>query len=210
MGQKPCSLFLTAAVVFAQPAELTGRITDPQGKAVAAASVRLLRGGAQIAEIKTNDVGEYRFFENIASGAYCLTAESPGFSAAGCDVSLPVAHAARVDLQFRGLSAQEQSIVITAEALEPSIDLRNSEVFNRTFVHQTMTRRALTMSTIALIMAISLRGQNAAPSLPFVGCVSSIRRVYPHATDTVVSAIQSAPSVDRLASHEADCSRFEP
>jgi len=28
------------------------------------------------------------------------------------------------------------------------------------------------MSTIALIMAISSKGQNAAPSLPFVGCVS--------------------------------------
>ncbi len=28
------------------------------------------------------------------------------------------------------------------------------------------------MSTVALIMAISSRGQNAAPSLPFVGCVS--------------------------------------
>src|SRR5262249_52226808 len=39
---------------------------------------------------------------------------------------------ARIDIQFTALEAQSQSIVITAKTIEPAIDLRNSEVFDRT------------------------------------------------------------------------------
>jgi outer membrane receptor protein involved in Fe transport len=35
-------------------------------------------------------------------------------------------------LQFRQLAGQQQSVVMTVKSLEPEIDLRNAEVFNRT------------------------------------------------------------------------------
>ena len=37
-----------------------------------------------------------------------------------------------VDLQFERVATQKQSVVISARSLEPEIDLRNAEVFNRT------------------------------------------------------------------------------
>jgi len=57
-------------------------------------------------------------------------------SAAFVDVSKYLAIASNqtgtLDLQFTTVSPQRQSIVITAKTLEPSIDLRNAELFNRT------------------------------------------------------------------------------
>jgi len=103
-----------------------GSVWDPQGKPVAGATVRLVPG----AESRTGEAGEYRF-EDVAPGEYQLRAEAPGFEPVSRGLAVaeqPVA----ADLRFAQLAARRQTIVITAKTLEPEMDLRNAEVFNRT------------------------------------------------------------------------------
>ena len=119
-------LLLLQLPLLAQNAELRGGITDPQGQTVAGATLHLGDASAT-----SSSDGQFQF-RNIASGAYKLIAEAPGFSPLTRDVAILPGQLAHLDLQFLQLSAQKQSIVITAHSLEPTIDLRNSEVFNRT------------------------------------------------------------------------------
>ncbi len=123
---------LVASILPATASDFTGRITDPQSKAVAGASVRLRRANCVIVrEDQSGATGEFRF-TGIEAGEYLLNADSAGFTAVARNVSVPAEGAAVFDLQFREIAAQSQSVVINAKSLEPSIDLRNSEVFDRT------------------------------------------------------------------------------
>src|SRR5207302_5846232 len=118
-------------IALAQTA-VTGRVTDPQSKAVTGATVRLaLSNRAAAAEARTDDAGQYGF-RNIAAGVYRLTVSAPGFAAISQPVSLAPGQTAIADIQFAQLESASESIVITAKTIEPGIDLRNAEVFNRT------------------------------------------------------------------------------
>jgi TonB-dependent Receptor Plug Domain len=46
--------------------------------------------------------------------------------------SVTITETGEFDVQFREIATQHQSVVITARTSEPGVDLRNSEVFNRT------------------------------------------------------------------------------
>ena len=111
---------------------VSGALTDPQGKAVPAASIRLLHvSGALVAETRTDDTGQFAF-AGVAPGNYRINAAAPGFNAVSKDLVLIADQHATAELRFGSVEGQSQSVVITAKALEPTLDLRNSEVFNRT------------------------------------------------------------------------------
>ena len=59
-----------------------------------------------------------------------MSATAPGLAMLRRVVVLPAT--GTLDLQFEAIESRRDSLVITAKSLEPSIDLRNSEVFNRT------------------------------------------------------------------------------
>src|SRR5258708_5687125 len=102
----------------AQSLRVTGHALDPQGKPMDGPTVRLMLNGFSIAR--------------LSSGSYTLRAEWPDFVAVSRKFAGAEGQSADVDLQFLQVSEQHQRIVITAKTLEPGIDLRNSEVFNRT------------------------------------------------------------------------------
>src|SRR5260370_21687766 len=55
-------LLAFAASLAAQAAVVSGRVTDPQGKAVAGAAVKLvLPDNSALAETRTDDAGQYSF-----------------------------------------------------------------------------------------------------------------------------------------------------
>ena len=60
-----------------------------------------------------------------------IKAAAPGFSSIDEAIALG-GQGAIQDLKLSQLAAQNQSIVITATTVEPAIDLRNAEVFDRT------------------------------------------------------------------------------
>jgi carboxypeptidase family protein/TonB-dependent receptor-like protein len=126
-------LFLVTAgsVLRAQHTELSGGVTDPQGKSVVGASVRLEKDGAEVSRTKSDEQGRFSF-HNVLPAKYTLKAEAPGFAPAIREINALTDKTEGADLQFQRVASKSESIVITANSLEPGIDMRNSEVFNRT------------------------------------------------------------------------------
>lgn len=108
----------------------SGRVLDAQGNVIPGAVIRLeSASGPQISTIADRE-GRYSFLA-IADGSYQLTAEAPGLAAVNESLAL-TGQLAIHNVTLSQAAAQRQSIVITASTVEPGIDLRNSETFNRT------------------------------------------------------------------------------
>ncbi len=125
---------LTLLTVAAQSAfganQVTGRVLDPKRRTVAGATVRLQVGTSVAAAVVTDAQGEFSL-KAVAPGAYRLTAEAPGFQSGAQDVSV-AGDIDGLELTLPGIAGQHQSVVVTAKIVEPTVDLRNAEVFNRT------------------------------------------------------------------------------
>jgi hypothetical protein len=128
-----CQLTMLA---FAAPSagaasQVIGRVLDPQGRSVAGATVRLQAGASDAALVSTDGEGQFRI-DAISPGLYRLTAEAPGFQSSTQDVTIRDGGVEQLDVTLPGIVGQHQSVVITAKTVEPTVDLRNAEVFNRT------------------------------------------------------------------------------
>jgi hypothetical protein len=108
--------------------QTSGRVTDPQAKAVAGATIQLICGNATVQETRSDQQGRY-LIDRVPAGDYDLSVLASGFTTLSKRISLPQQV---VDVQFESIETQSQSIVITGNVVEPTVDLRNSEVFNRT------------------------------------------------------------------------------
>jgi outer membrane receptor protein involved in Fe transport len=127
-------VFLLAALTpaccaFADSA-LSGSVLDPQGRAVPGAAVRIESESGYRRNTTADRSGHYAI-QSIPDGEYQLSAEAPGLNAAEFSVRL-AGQIAIQDLKLAAVEAQYQTIVITAKTVEPEIDMRNSEVFDRT------------------------------------------------------------------------------
>ena len=132
---KPALLvWLGSGLLFSQSLEVSGRVIDLQGKPIALVPVHLLiRTGAtpgEVAQASSDDQGQFRF-EGLIPSTYTVRAEAPGFVPATRDFTLAPGQTAVADVQFLQIAQQHQSVVISAKSLEPTVDLRNAEVFNR-------------------------------------------------------------------------------
>ena len=113
-------------------ATFSGTVKDPQGKAVIGAAVRLKdQAGTLLKESRSGDRGGFEM--QIPNGRDCvLTADHAGFSTVSRSVSVEQNQVLAVSLQFTEFAGQTQQIEVSAKVLEPTVDLRNAEVFNRT------------------------------------------------------------------------------
>jgi len=111
---------------------LEGIVTDPQGRAVPNADVRLSGhfGGIQ-REVLTDDEGHFSV-DRLVAGQYSLKAESLGLHPAVRTVELETDETVRVELHFSQVAGRSVSMVISDRALEPAVEMRNAEVFNKT------------------------------------------------------------------------------
>ena len=112
--------------------QIAGRVTDPQERAVPGAAVRLTLSAAGISSETRTDVQGHYQFDSIKPGDYQLTVNAAGFTPTTRDLRLVSGQLASVNLRFTELTAEAQTLVVSSKTIEPSIDLRNSEVFNRT------------------------------------------------------------------------------
>src|SRR5208283_3418692 len=109
---------------------VSGRVFDPQGDVLPGATVRLESPLGYHARATADRDGRYSF-DAVPDGDYRIRAEAPGLATAEQRTAL-AGQAAVLDLKLSQVAAQHRSIVITATALEPAIDMRNAEVFDRT------------------------------------------------------------------------------
>ena len=72
---------LAASSALADEVPVLGRVLDPQGGAVAAASMRLQSGTASLGPVRSDAGGQYRF-DAVPPGSYRLTADAAGFQKA--------------------------------------------------------------------------------------------------------------------------------
>src|SRR4051794_19192968 len=94
-------LFLVceANALLAQYVELSGRITDPQGKLVVGASIHLEKNGAEVMRTKSDQQGHFSFYD-IPAGNYTLRAEAPAFASVTSEVAVPTDQTESANLQF--------------------------------------------------------------------------------------------------------------
>jgi iron complex outermembrane recepter protein len=103
------------AVAHAQTGVVSGRVTDAQNMAVAGATVSLSSAAARRVETKSGADGSFRF-DQLASGAYTLRVEAPGFAIWSQNVTASATGAPlTIALQIAGLN-EAISVVGTAPA----------------------------------------------------------------------------------------------
>lgn len=110
---------------------VSGRVADPQGQMVPGAAVLLQQGSTPLLTARTGDDGRFEF-RGVAPGEYTITVQAPGFTAVTEPLAVVSGETAALDLHLSQIAPQRQSIVIVARTIEPAVDLRNEEVFNRT------------------------------------------------------------------------------
>lgn len=98
-------------VASAGAATVSGRLSDPQGKAVAEAGVSLRSPNAAAQETRTDDQGNFSF-AGITPGNYKLEVQHVGF--ADLRQTVRVEDDLQLDLRFE-LAAQSQVVDVTAD-----------------------------------------------------------------------------------------------
>src|SRR5207245_1203155 len=94
---------------------LSGSLTDPQGRPVPGATIRLLRrADASRRETRTDDQGRFSFGA-IDPGEYRLTAEYVGFPVIGRTFLVAAVGQQTENLQFSEVASQSQSVTIFAK-----------------------------------------------------------------------------------------------
>jgi hypothetical protein len=116
---------------FARESSIGGTVTDPESKVIAGATVSLRKHGVPVARTESNAEGAFTFTD-LKGGDYTVRVDVHGFAPTERSISLESGRSQNTDIQMGRLAGQHQRVVITAKTLEPDIDLRNSEMFNRT------------------------------------------------------------------------------
>jgi hypothetical protein len=123
---------LASGICAFSESTISGEIFDPQGKAVAGATVRLETTVGYALTAQSNSEGIYTF-ASVPNGEYQIKAEAPGLSSTPEKLTLSD-QVAMHNITLTSFAAQRQSIVITASPIQPEMDLRNAELFNRTLL----------------------------------------------------------------------------
>ena len=116
-------LALAQAPALAQPAAITGRISDQQNGALAGATVTASSPALSAAVVEISDAaGEYRF-ESLSPGVYTITVSMPAFaSQRHTDLALGAGETRTLDAQLRlAPFAQQVDVVGVAPALGAGI-----------------------------------------------------------------------------------------
>ena len=121
------TLYIAWSTALLSAQSINGVISDPQFRPVSGAVLQI----ETLIGNQKSVAGAFQF-SNLPFGRFTIQATHPEFQPVSAQVTVASGLSAQLNLQFTQLAAQKQSIVITAETVEPTIDLHNAEVFNRT------------------------------------------------------------------------------
>src|SRR5687767_14220094 len=96
--------------------ELRGKVTDPDGRAVAKAEVIVHGATATPQRVTSSDDGSY-VIANIPAGSYSVFAVAPGFVSNAISVDVTDAQPAIADLKLR-ISAINETLVVSAAQID--------------------------------------------------------------------------------------------
>ena len=124
-----CVVAASLGLKAAEAGKVTGKVTDPQGAAVAGAAISLVNAAGMLRHTTTGDQGDF-LFEVVQPGEYTLTAVAAGFAPVTKRLSI-AAQPIVLEVRFLQLAGQK-SVVMVSSTLEPGIDRRNGEVYEKT------------------------------------------------------------------------------
>lgn len=114
-----------------QASEVRGLVVDPQGGIVAGSDVEVMAGSRRVASGRSDGSGKFAI-AGVPPGSYRIKATSRTFLEASQAIEVGPGFSEGIELKFTQIAPNRESIVITAQTVEPEIDMRNAEVFNRT------------------------------------------------------------------------------
>jgi hypothetical protein len=110
---------------------VTGKVTDPQGKSVAGAELRLASGHASNpVETVSDDAGQY-VFSSLPEGIYRLSATAAEFAAVTKELHLDAGETLTVNFQFSRLGPRTDSVTVTADVKD--IDVQSPDPAEKVF-----------------------------------------------------------------------------
>jgi hypothetical protein len=129
------SIGILCPLTMAATGSISGQLTDPRGDAVVKGHVSLSRLGEVVAlrTVDTDVSGRFAMAD-VEPGAYSITAAADGFRPLTRNVRVASRQMAGIDLRFAEVAVQTESITVGAGTLEPSLDMRNAEIFRRTLL----------------------------------------------------------------------------
>jgi Carboxypeptidase regulatory-like domain len=136
------SLVLTLLVlplapsVWAADGSLTGKLTDPQGKSVAGAKLRLESGRDSNPVESVTDPGGQFVFSSLAEGTYQLSAMAAEFAEVKKTFHLGTGEALTVDLQFSRLGSRTDTVTVTADVKD--IDIQSPDPAEKVFASEDL------------------------------------------------------------------------
>lgn len=122
-------LWLTS--LLAADSRVTGHVTDPEGKPVAGAKVRLMAGENSNPAETTSDSGGRFVFSALAGGTYQLTAAAAGFADVNKAFHLETGQELKANLQFVRLAARTDTAKVTADVKD--IDVESPDPAEKVF-----------------------------------------------------------------------------
>ena len=106
----PCAL-------FAQEISLAGRVVDPQGKALAGASVELMAQNRVLAEGKSDNEGEFHLSAPSA-GQFMIKVDAPGFRTVMQPVTVTASGNSEIVVAVNQLASRVENVTVTANSIE--------------------------------------------------------------------------------------------
>ena len=113
---------------------VSGKVTDPQGKPVAGAKIRLLSDrDTAVGEIRSDPGGMF-VFPAVPAGSYELVAVAPGFVDVSKVVNVTDGRPLRVNEQFDRLAPRAEAVTVTADV--KGLDVENPDPAQRILVRE--------------------------------------------------------------------------
>ena len=101
--------------------DLSGSLTDSQGKIVFGATITILRAADSSRRTTITDQSGRFSFASLNEGEYRLTAEFSGFAILTRTIVVAHSELKPVDLQFSGIATQNQSVTVTANVSDAGV-----------------------------------------------------------------------------------------
>ena len=129
-------VFSSVPIGKAAPGSVVGHLTDPQGKPVAGAKVRVTSGrDSNPVESASDSDGRFAF-SSLAEGTYQLSAAAREFAEVTKTVRVGDGEALTVDLQFSRLAPRSDTVTVTADVKD--IDVQSPDPAEKVFASEDL------------------------------------------------------------------------